>query len=146
MWEYYGNVTSSHVETMPHDEQQKWIKKRFRTFVQDTGEIGLEISFLPGPPMDIDYDEKEHLKTIYDNTRLSELITLEEFVEDFESNDPWIYECFGDKGETYGLIIDAVAPKFKNIAAQNYEPLLEKPLWIQYKGKKFQVHIHEWSD
>ena len=145
--EFYGNVTSSYLDSLYDysDEKlrQKVLGKRFRTFVQDDGEIGLEISFLPGPPFDgSGFDQ--HAKAIWDNTRLHEVMTFDEFLQDVSDGAEWVYRCFGKGGEMYAVTVEVTKPGRSPLV--EIDDLLPKPLWIQRKGAKYNVHIGCWED
>lgn len=140
--DFYGNATSDYLEGLG----DKALAKRFRTFVQPDGEIGLEISFLPGEPLDIG-EEEDHVRALWDATRLHELMSYEDYIQDLEDGAPWTAECFGNGGEMYALLVEVTKPGRKASLEKNFDsPLLEKPLWIQRKGEKHNVHIHYWQD
>jgi len=138
--EFYGNMESRYL--VAH-EDPKAFQKRFKTFVQPDGEIGLEISFLPGPPLD---QVEGHAKAIWDNTRLHEIMTYEEYLKDIEEEVEWTWDCFGDGGEMYALMIEVTKPGRPGLSEEFFDPILEKPLWIQRKGQKYNVHVRFWQD
>jgi len=139
--DFYGNMESYYLGELG----EKALAKRFRTFVQPDGEIGLEISFLPGEPFDgSDFDE--HAKALWDATRLSELMGYDEYIRDLKEGADWVGDLFGNSGEMYALLIEVTKPGQKSAAADNFDALLEDPLWIQRKGQKYNVHIHYWED
>lgn len=144
--DYYGNVSSSYLNSLfdYSDEKlkQKVLGKRFRTFVQEDGEIGLEISFLPGFPFPSIFDT--HSKAIWDNTRLHEVMTFEEFLHDLTGGAEWVHACFGQGGEMYAVTVEVTKPGRSPFI--EIDELLPKPLWIQRKGVKYNVHIGYWED
>lgn len=142
--DYYGNLESYYLRNL----DQKVLAKRFRTFVQDDGEIGLEMKFVPGSPFE-GHDGKldsSHLKALWDNTRLHEIMSYEEYVEDMEDGRGWVSDCLGMNGEMYAPVIEVVKAGRTPGVEDVLDPVLEKPLWIQRKGAKYNVYIHYWQD
>lgn len=147
--DFYGNIESSYLEGLhgwDPELQQKALSSRFRTFVQENGEIGLEISYIPGEPIDNENFE-EHAKALWDETRLHEIMDYDSYIQDLREGADWIGDCFGTGGEMYGLLIEVTKPgRNSSLEKIGYDPILPKPLWIQRKGQKFNVHIHCWQD
>lgn len=145
--EYYGNVESSYLHSLHWFDdklRQKIIGKRFRTFVQEDGEIGLEISFLPGLPFGEFNAGSAHLKAIWDNTRLHEVMTYEEYISELSNDAAWVERCFGVGGDMYAVVVEVTKPG--RSPENEVDDLLPKPLWIQRKGAKYNVHIGVWED
>lgn len=126
--------------------QQKRYAKKLKTFVQPDGEIGLEISYLPGPPWGEDARLEKNARIIYEATRLSEAMTFDEYLSEVQADEQWVQDLHGEGGETYGLLFDVVPAGRKSFLTEEFEMLLEKPLWVQRKGKKYNVHCGVYQD
>jgi hypothetical protein len=138
--DFYGNVESYYLRKLG----EKALAKRFRTFVQPDGEIGLEISFLPGEPFGgSGFDE--HAKALWDATRISELMGYDEYIRDLKEGADWVNELLGEGGEMYALLIEVTKPG-REPSIEDYDEFFSKPLWIQRKGQKYNVHIRYWQD
>lgn len=143
----YGNVESDYLDSLHgYDEalQQKILSKRFRTFVQDDGEIALEISYLPGAPIS-GVHSQGFIEAIWAATRLREIMSYEEFIRDIDGSARWIDSCFGAGGEVYGVIVEVTKPG-RTPTIEDFDVILPKPLWIQRKGQKYNVHVRYWQD
>jgi len=114
-----------------------WMKKRIRTFKQDDGEIGVEITYTPWVSMH--YDDDEYLRLVYDNTNIATVISFEDFVKDVREEADWVDELFGGN-EIYELFFYVSHP---GVEPENPygDDLFEGPLWIQRNGKKHNLHI-----
>lgn len=146
--DFFGSITSQHLSSaydyFDKKAREKVLAKRFRTFVQPDGEIGLAISYIPGEPFGSD---AEHAKALWDATRISEIMSYEEYISDLKNGAAWVGECLGDGGECYALIVDVTAPGRTPIAKElGFDDMLLEPLWIQRRGRKYNVHIDLWQD
>ena len=145
--DFYGNVESNYLDSLhgyEEDRQQEVLSKRFRTFVQPDGEIGLEISFLPGEPFGgSGFDD--HAKALWDATRISELMGYDEYIRDLKEGADWVNRLLGGGGEMYALLVEVTKPG-KTSSIDGYDEFFPEPLWIQRKGKKYNVHIRYWQD
>ncbi len=121
----------------------KWLKKRFRTFKQDDDEIAVEITYTPW--ISGHWDSDSYLKRLYDATQLATVISFEDFLTDVRHEASWVENLFSG-AEIYELFFHVVAPG-KPATEEWGDSLLEdEPLWIQRKGKKYNVHILEHVD
>jgi len=142
----WGNFDCAWLKSQDVDEdaRQKRYRKRFRSFVQSDGEIGLEFTYLPAiPPLDY-YDEddwEKHARRVFDLTRLSEVMSFEDFARDVKNEAEWVENLSGWGGETYALVFDVVLAGHRSVVREEWDPILSKPLWIQYKGKKYNVYV-----
>ena len=143
----HGNLESNYLDSLhgyEEDRQQEVFSKRFRTFVQPDGEIGLEISYLPGEPVS-GVHSREFFEAIWETTRLREAMGFDDFLKDIDAGAPWINDCFGSGGEFYGLLVEVTKPG-RTSSIDDYDEFFPKPLWIQRQGQKYNVHIRYWQD
>ena len=112
---------------------------RFRTFVQPDGEIGLEITYFPLKPYDADT-----AIDVFSKTKLSNLMTLEQFIEAITNGAAWAEDCFGYT-DIYELMFEVtLAGVPSSMNDQDY--LLPLPILIQRKGLNYDVHVFEHED
>jgi len=142
----WGNFDCGWLKSQDVDEdaRQKRYQKRFRSFVQDDGEIGLEFTYLPAIPLLDYYDEddwEKHARRVFDMTRLSEVMSFEDFARDVKNEASWVDDLSGVGGETYALVFDVVPAGRRSVIVEEFDGILSKPLWIQYKGKKYNIHV-----
>lgn len=73
-------------------------------------------------------------------------MTFDEYLEAVLADEQWVQDLHGKGGPTYGLIFDVVPAGWRSFLQSEFEMLLEKPLWIQCKGKKYNVHCGVYQD
>lgn len=147
----WGNFFDLHVRIPSYMAEskvanEKKLAKIFKTFVQPDGEIGLTFTYLPGPPWGSSEEElKANAKLIFEATRLREVMSLEEFLQELDENAPWTQELFGEGGEMYALLFE-VTRAGQDPVFEDFEEVLEKPLFFKRKGQLYNLYISEYSD
>lgn len=151
----WGNFFDSHVRNPSYawlepgekDDAEKKLAKIFKTFVQPDGEIGLTFTYLPGLPWGCDEEElRVNAKLIFDATRLREVMSFEEFLQELDESAPWTQQLFGEGGGVYALIFEVTKAGAKPVLEDFGDEILEKPLFFKRKGQLYNLYISEYSD
>lgn len=134
----HGNLTSQAWCDIHGWRNQKELKKRFTTFVQEDGQIGITIKYYQAMPY---AHIPKTVKKAFKKTKLNTLMTFEQFVEAVEEGDEWIEDCFGTM-EIHEILFDVTAAgRESHLDDGNADKVLEDPLWITHQGKKYNVHV-----
>lgn len=128
-----GNLSSSY--SFGEDEA-----KNLRPLIMPDGSPAVEITYIPLKP----YDAKEAVN-LYKLTKLSELLTLEEFLEAFAAEAEWIEECFASN-DIYDLtfeVVHAGDPSPFEAHEENWSELVNTsaPLAIEYENVKYELYV-----
>lgn len=154
-FEYFGNLSSAYMMNVLAELDEKaelefW-KNRFKVVKDDNGNPALEVSFIPAEPFEFDTDDNSeffaHVDAIWNNTRLSEIMDYDTYLAEMtEGSYEWIYECFGEGGECYGVMVEVVPDGFEPGGIMNYDNVFELPITFEYDGIHYEMRVATWSD
>lgn len=129
-----------------HPAQQDWIRNRFKML----DDVGFELTYYPLHP---DYSD-QNPQEFFDSTRLSEVMTFEEFQEELDNDAEWL-DAITSSQEVYDCIFE-VFPSNGDHAAREQsldeatdtfgDLLFDEPLTVKSGGQEFEFYVWQHED
>lgn len=136
-----GTIPGGLFTEAPAAEEADWLDSRITISEDENGEPTVVLRYHPNIPYDL--EEREQ---VYKHTRLSEIMTFEEFEKELDEEAGWTEELFCHN-DIFDLAFEVVlAGEDSTNDSEAWEALLDDPLWLNHDGELYNVFVWKHED
>lgn len=137
---YFGGVVGGGFITdaapyLDEEQKQEWLASRVELSEDESGNPLVVLKYHPKLPVDLTGRED-----IYKYTRLSEVMTFEEFETELDAEAAWTEDLF-THGDDYELNFEIVLAGDDPTKPDGWNELLTDPLWLHHDGEVYNIYV-----
>lgn len=137
---YFGGVVGGGFVTnaapyLDDEQKQEWLASRVELSEDENGNPLVVLKYHPKVPKDLTGRED-----VFKYTRLSEVMTFEEFERELDEEAGWIEDLF-THSDDYDLNFEIVLAGEDPVKPEGWEELLSDPLWLHHNGEVYNVYV-----